>query len=156
MSGSKMPMYVINLVTGTHINIDLVPEELSEDFAANFEDISPRGRSNSIQGYDTSGPHTVSFSIKVHEDYCKDGFMTTMNRLRALTYPGYEGRVEPPKCYIRIGRMIAMTATPRSVGVSWAGVIRDGHFTSADVSFSFTEAESIPNSVDDVERGAWS
>ena len=151
----KIPMYIVNLVTSKMITFDLLPDEISEDFSANFEDIMLRGRSNSIQGYDNSGPHNVSFSVTIHEGYCSDGFISTINALKALTYPGYQGMVEPPACYIRIGTMIAMRATVRSVSVTWSGVLRDGHYTSAEVSFSLVEANEKAHSADDVQGGVW-
>lgn len=157
-SGSKVETtcYILNLLTNTKIEFD-VPGgggvgDLSENTSASYDSISIRGRSNQIQGYDTSGPRTVSVSITLHDDYCKDGLEQTIANLKALCYPAYEGYVDPPVCYVKITKAIKGIFTVGSVGVSYKPPIRDNMYVCADVSIDLTEAGE-PMSVTDVESG---
>lgn len=149
----KINCYIKNLVTGTTIEFELIPETVSDNNSASFDAQDIRGRSNPIQGYNTSGPRTVSFSIQLHDDYCKDGILTTVNKLRALTYPAYGGGVTPPSCYVRFGKMIRMKAVVTSVSVQWNKPYRNGVFTQAEVSLDFTEIRNKSLSASNIEGG---
>lgn len=146
--------YIKNFVTGSTIEFELIPEEITDNYSATFDQQDIRGRSNPIQGYNSSGPRTISYTIQLHDDYCKTGILDTVNKLRALTYPEYGGVIIPPKCYVRFGNMIGTKAITTSVGVTWKKPYRDGIFINADVTLEFTEVLENPKSASQIEGGA--
>lgn len=146
--------YIINLVTNSRIEFTLIPDEVSDSVSSQFEETTPMGRSGPIYGYSATGPHSVSFSIQLHDDYCKGGILNTVNKLKALTYPVYNsGNINPPKCLIRIGNIINMTAKCSEVSVTWQKPYRNGQYIMAEVSLSFDEVTSRSMSAYDVEKG---
>ena len=149
----KISCYVKNLLTGTTIEFELIPESVTDSNSASFDPQDIRGRSTPIQGYNNSGPRTVSYTVILHDDYCKDGILKTVNALRALTYPAYGGSVTPPTCYVRFGKMIKMKAITNSVSVNWMTPYRDGVFTRAEVTLDFIEVRGSSLGASSVEGG---
>lgn len=150
----RLPFYIINLITNTRITFSILPEDISESNQAQFDEQSIRGRSSPLRGYNTSGPRNVSYSLELHDDYCEGGILATVNKLKALSFPTYDGIVIPPKCYIRIGNMIGMTAVTSSVSVSWKPPFRNGVYLCASVSLDFSEVVTVPYGARDIERGS--
>lgn len=151
-----IPCYIINLVTGTRIEFDITPDSIDDSNSASFDAQSIRGRSSPYQGYSESGPRTVSYSVTLHHDLCKDGLLNTVNKLKALTYPEYGGILQLPQCLVRIGDMIHCKAIVGDVGVSWQKPIRDGIYLVADISLSFTEVVDTPYGANEIEaRGGY-
>lgn len=146
--------YIVNLLTNSRVEFELMPDELSDSNSAQFEDVSPLGRSGPLRAYSSSGPRAISFTLQLHNDYCKDGILNTVNKLKALTYPAYTGgNIMPPKCLVRIGDMINCTATCDEVGVNWMKPIVDNMYVMAEVSISLSEVTSKAKSTFDVEKG---
>lgn len=145
-----IPCYIINTVTGGKIEFDVEPEEITDTTTANFDPQEIRGRSSPYQGYNGSGPRTVSFELILHEDLCKDGVLNTVNHLRSLAYPGYGGVLTAPSCLVRLGGMIHMKAIVSDVGVIWQKPYRDQIYLAATVSISFTEVTDNPHSASDI------
>lgn len=154
-----IPAYIVNILTGTVVEIALLPDEVSENYGAEIEPTPIMGRSSPIMGYSGGGPKTVSLSLILYDDYCKDGIIQTVNNLKALSYPEYSNIVEPPNCYVRIGDFIKLYGVCTSVGVSWSKPIRKDHvsgemtYIKADVSLEFQNCVSTPFSATSVERG---
>lgn len=147
------PFYLINLITGTRLSLDITPDEITDSVGAEFEEQPIRGRSSPLKGYSSSGPRQVSFTITTADDYCKDGLVPTVNMLKAMVYPVYSGIVVSPEIYLRIGYLIAMKAVLNSVDVTWKKPIRNGFYTVADISFDFSEVVDIPRSAEEIEQG---
>lgn len=150
---SRLPCYIINLVTGTRIAFTVIPEDISDSNSAQFDDQSIRGRSTPLKGYSGSGPRSVSYSLDLHDDYCQGGILKTVNKLKALVYPVYGGVVTPPKCYVRLGNMVGMTAVTNSVNISWKPPYRNGVYVCATVSLEFSEVVKTPYGATDIEKG---
>jgi len=152
-------MIVVNIITGTVIEIYLTPESISENYQALFTGISIMGRSSPLQGYGGGGPKNVSFSVVVHDDLCPEGILTAVNKFKALPYPEYDAAVIPPNCYVRIGDFIKLFGFCESVGVSWSPPYRkqkrDGKmvYMQANVDLSFTNCVQAPFSASSVEAG---
>lgn len=146
-----IPCYIINLVTGTRIEFDITPDSIEDSNNASFDSQSIRGRSSPYQGYSESGPRTISYSVTLHHDLCKDGLLNTVNKLKALTYPEYGGILQLPLCLVRLGDMIHCKAIVGDVGVSWQKPIRDGIYLVADISISFTEVVDTPYGAGEIE-----
>lgn len=150
-----------NLVTDTIIRFRFLPEEVEDSHSSSFSQQEIQGRSTPILAYSGGGPREVSFSVTLFEDYCDDGIIDAVNKLKALTYPGYSATgVEPPECYVRIGDGIIFTGQCTNVSVSWQtpfkskeqeGVPRNT-YSRADVSLSFLIGHNIAKSSSGVEK----
>lgn len=155
-----IPAYIVNILTGTVIEIALLPEEISENYAAEITPTSIMGRSSPVMGYAGGGPKTVSLSLTLHDDYCKLGIIQTVNNFKALSYPEYSNIVESPNCYLRIGDFMRLYGVCTSVGVSWSKPMRRDHvsfqmtYIKADVSLDLQNCVSTPFSASSVEGGS--
>lgn len=154
-SKDNISCYIKNLITGTTIEFDLIPEEFSETNVATYDQHNIRGRSSPIQGYSNSGPRNISYMVQIHDDCCTNGIVDTVNKLRALSYPEYGGSIVPPKCYIRFGDMLSIKAVVINVNVTWRKPYRNGTFINADVSLDFIEIIDKPRSASEVEGGKY-
>lgn len=154
ISGEKVEdtSYIKNLITGTVIDISS-PSELSDGVAANFDDISIRGRSSQLKGYDGSGPRSVSWSTTIHEEYCEEGLVARVARLKALCYPAYAGATKPPSCYVKIGKAVRGVFVVNSVNAEYQKPYRDDMYLVADVSIDLTEAGQVSYSSPQIEEG---
>ena len=150
----KIPCYIINLVTGSRIEVDILPDEISESKDSQFDSVDLRGRSAPLQGYNCSGARSVSYSLTLHDDYCKGGLLSTVRKLKALEYPEYaNSSLTPPKCYVRFGSMISMSAIVTSVSITWKKPYRNGFYINADVNLEFSEVVDTPYSASQIEAG---
>ena len=146
--------YIMNLATTSIIEFHL-PSELSDSMSANFESQNVRGRSAQYHGYNDSGPRSISFSIELQADYCKEEFNITIAKLKALTYPVYTNGVIYPSCVIKLGNVLTGQFIINSVGVSYDGSQapeRDHMYTKATVSIDAVETPQIAKSAEQVER----
>lgn len=149
-----IPCYVINILNGRQIVFDCEPEEISDNVNANFDAQEIRGRSSPYQGYNTSGPREISFSVTLHDDLCKLGLLNTVNLLKALCYPDYySGYLKAPKCRVRVGDMISCYAICTGVDVNWQKPYRNNIYTTADISLTFSEVVDVPFSYSEIESG---
>lgn len=144
--------YIINLVTGTQIHFHL-PESVADAVAANFDPIDIRGRSNALQGFNTTGPRTVSFDFDLHRDFCEYGLVTTAAQLKALCYPGYVGYIDAPKAYIHLGNAVRGLFIVNDVSVTYNVPYMDDMYMTAQVSMSVTEAGDTVYSASQIEEG---
>ena len=145
-----IPCYIINLVTGGTIEFDCEPDEINDTTSTQFDPQEIRGRSSPYQGYNSSGPRVVSFELVLHDDLCKEGLLSTVNRLRSLAYPGYGGVLSAPACLVRIGDMIHMKAIINDVGVVWQKPYRNRIYLVANVSLTLSEVVDTPHSASDI------
>ena len=145
-----IPCYVINLLTGGKIEFDCEPDEITDTNSNQFDPQDIRGRSSPYQGYNNSGPRSISFNVILHDDLCKEGVLNTVNHLRSLTYPNYGGVLIPPKCLVRIGDMIHCKAVINDVSVVWQKPYRNGVYLVADVTINATEVVDTPFSANEI------
>lgn len=146
-----IPCYIVNAVTGDTIEFDCEPESFDESNSNNFDMQDIRGRSNPFQGYNNSGPRTISFTLPLHDDLCKLGILNTVNKLRALVYPGYEGDVlVPPVVLFRIGDMFNCKCIVNDVSISWQKPYRNNVYTYAEANISLTEVVDRPFSATEI------
>lgn len=150
---NSVVLYITNIVTGTTIEIDVTPSSFSENNKANFDGQEIRGRSNVLQGFNSTGPRTASLSFTLYDDYCYYGIRNTINFLKALNYPNYSsGFVSPPLAYIKYGKMLAMRCFI-SADITYDGPIREGEIISASISLSLTEITNESMSAQQIEQG---
>ena len=145
-----IPCYIINTLTGGKIEFECEPEEISDTNSNQFDPQDIRVRSSPFQGYSSSGPRTISFSVMLHDDLCKEGILNTVNHLRSLTYPSYGGVLIPPKCLVRIGDMIHCNAIVNDISVTWQKPYRSGTYVAAEVSINLTEVVDTPYSASEI------
>ena len=148
--------FIFNLATTSIIEFHM-PSDLSDSMSANFESQNVRGRSAQYHGYNDSGPRSISFSIELQADYCKEEFNTTLAKLKALVYPVYTNGVIYPSCVIKLGNVLTGQFIINSVGVSYDGSApkRDHLYTKATVSIDATETVEIAKSADQIERDTY-
>lgn len=144
--------YVKNMITGSTVSFYL-PEEFNDEFSAQFDDAEVRGRTSPMRGYSGSGPRQLNFTATIHADYCVGGLMTTIDKLKALTFPKYGSNIEPPSCYIRIGNIVSAKTTVNSIGIAYQKPYRNGEFVMAEVSFDMTEVVDESYDAVDIENG---
>lgn len=150
--------YMENLTNGTHVDLPVLPEEISDDYSANFENLPVMGRSSPYVGYSGGGPRTVSFSLTLHADYCNGDLLGTIRKLKSMAYPEYEDYVDPPEILFRLGDFILIRGYCDSVSVNWQspyGKDQNGNtiYYLADVSISLGEAVKIAFSASDIIEG---
>lgn len=150
---NPIPAYIVNLTTGHVIEFAHIPDELEDSNSSSFSEINIQGRSTPVLAYDGSGPRNVTFTLQLHDDYCRLGIKQTVDLLKSLTYPRYSTYILPPRCYIRIGETIRMTGVCEDVTVNWKKPYRDNKFVYAEVSLTFKSALEVPFSADDVAGG---
>lgn len=144
--------YIKNLLTGSTITF-IAPADVSDSVSAAFDQADIRGRSNPIQGYNTSGPREVSFSLDLSADYTDEELATMIAKFKALVYPNYDNYVEPPHCYLKLGNAVKGQFICSSVDVNYSdSPIRDNFYSKATVSLSFTEVVEIPYTANEIER----
>lgn len=149
----KLSCYVVNNLTGTIIEFMISPEDISDNLTATFDDIHPKNRTSPIKGFNNSGPRDISFSITLHNDYCKDGLLHTVRQLQALTLPAKSaGFVKAPNCKVVIGKMININGVCTSVGVNWKKPYHDEIYSMAEISLSFNEVQDTSVFCDEWEN----
>lgn len=144
--------YIINLIDGSSIYLNGLPDSISESVAARFEEVTIEGRSASYFGYSGTESPSFSFSVLIHDDYCPKGIISTVNYFKSLVYPAYVGRIIAPTCKVVLGRMVRFMAICESVDVEWQPPIRNGIYIQAEVSFSFKRVFKIAPSYLDVRN----
>lgn len=150
-----LDMYIVNLRTGTVLDFFIIPEgPISETLGVTWGSQQIPGSSRVYYGYDNTGPRTVSFSIRLHDDYCKLGIKQTVQNIKALAYPEYDGYVYPPECYVRVGNFLRFRGLCDSVTLSWERPLRDNQYLVADISLSFNVVHPIAYSSEEVEGGS--
>lgn len=150
----KIPCYIINLTLGGDFKIEFEcePDDISDSSAgASYSSSSVQGRSAPYIGYENNESRSVSFSVTLHDDLCKEGIINTVNRLKSLTYPEYkDGVITPPKVLIHIGNNIKGYFVINSVSVGWKKPYREETYIVADVSIDATEVVDIAYSAKDI------
>lgn len=155
MEDNRLECYIRNMITGTTSTFYVVPDEVSDSVTSNYESEEIRGRSSPIKGYNSTSARVVSYTLELHDDYCKDGILATVNFLRALAYPNYGGTITPPRCYVRLGTMVAMQAVVTSVATTWQLPIRNNVYIRASVSLELEEVTSSPASAYQIQSGTY-
>ncbi len=133
--------YILNKLTDKTIKFYVIPEEVSESYGASWDSTEVRGRSAPYFGFSGNEARTVSYSITLHADYCKN-LKDIVKELKRLVYPKYAGSIViPPYCKVKFGSMVDMTAIVNNVSVNWSGTLIDGndYYSTAEVSIEFTE-----------------
>lgn len=149
---SDSGLFIMNLVTGTQIDIPCRPDEVSDTISVVFEGETPRGRSVGYTGYTATENRMVSVVVRLHSDVVRGSLESVVNKFKALEYPNYEvGMVIPPNCYVNLYRGIRMTALCTQCDVLWHGDIKESSYTHADVSLMFRNTVDIPYTADYVE-----
>jgi hypothetical protein len=89
----------------------------------------------------------------LHDDYCPNGILDTVRKLKALTYPKYASNVIAPRCFVRVGKFIRIDGICTDVSVNWQLPVRDDQYIFAEVSLTFQVTKVYPPSDIEVERG---
>jgi len=141
--------------SGGIIRFQIMPEEVRDSKSANYVNTDIVGRSHPIKGYSSSGPRTLSFSIKFYKFKEEDNPLQEANRLRALLYPDYSsGIFPPPLCQVKIGQ-IKMQGVAISADISyrypWDESVSP---IFVEVSLTFEETGRKPFSFQEVMNGS--
>ena len=145
LPSSYIECYIINLLNNTTIKFVTLPEDLNESYSGGMNPQEVLGRTTPYFTYNNNDARSVSYSIRLHEDVCKD-MMVVIDELKRLVYPRYVGSVvDPPYCYVKFGDMVNMKAIVSDVSLDWGDTIIEGtsHFARCDVSLSFLELRNI-------------
>jgi hypothetical protein len=111
------------------------------------------GRSAPFYGYNYTNAREVSFTIPLHHDFCIDGIVNTIARLKALVYPDYTSYTIAPKCYINLGAGLRFTGFCKSCDVTWKKPNKYDTYLSADVSLAFDAVIDVPYTAKQIEAG---
>lgn len=137
--------YIYNEVVDQIIDFQaFLPDEITDNISAQFSQQSVPGRSNPFQGYEYTGPKTVSFTMQIHDDLCKENIVALVRQLKALAYPEYGSYIIPPKCFVRLGIVIGMKGICKDVSVVWKKPYRDQKYLAADVTMTFEHCIQVP------------
>lgn len=158
--------YIEEKEKGNFITLPVRPDSISDNISAAFEKETPRGRTASYWGYNSTGDRELSFSVKLYRieiDGYKQGekrtkeFLNILKKCKALCYPEFEGKygtVSQPYCYVNINNFLRFMAICTSVTMNYEGDLIDGIYSIATVSFNFTAITDTPLSMSDViKRG---
>jgi len=156
--------YVIDRDDGTRIEFRYF-QPLSEDVAAEYDEMPVRGRSEPHSFYSQTGPDTWQFSLKlmasvdqgdggtprkIYDDYLF---------LKSFQYPDYGpsfvGPVKPPRqAIITIGTFFRKKGQIRTPSFTFNAPYDENGFPhSIDCNFTFRVINDLPLSFSDVRRG---
>lgn len=148
-----------NNVTGTHISLPVMPQNISEGISSSFAQQEIVGASAPRIVYSSTGAKQISFSLQnLTEDYLIAGFYSLADyvyALQALVYPEYAqmgGLVKPPDLTLILGdKSISCICT--SVNVQWGELVRDQQILSCNVDFTFLQTRKIIVGATSIEEG---
>lgn len=150
----NIPCFVQNMNTGTNVSFSICsPEDINESHGISFEDTMVKFRSSPFKAYNNSGPHSLSFTVNLVDDYCDGGILSVVNNLRAMAYPYYNNIILEPKIHLVIGDFINVIAVPTAIDITWKKPYRDNIYIFADVSFSLEQVENTGHFTSQVEDG---
>lgn len=140
---TKYSGYIKDTIRNRTIGIASLPEAIDENVSASISTESPVGSPKPVVIYSSTGARTMSFSIKVYQDYLPSGFKSVVDYVKAiklLVYPKINDVVTPPECeFFLPGVQIIGICT--SVGVSWGSTFKDGSPDYASIQLSITETK---------------
>lgn len=160
--GDPTGLFIMNLVTGTRIDLPATPQEITDNVTVNYESETPRGRSIGYTGYTSTENKVVGFTVRLFGELINNpitgdhgnALPEIVNKLKGLEYPKYvSGVVIPPNCYVNMYKGIRFSALCTSVDVVWGGPIKLGAYAYADVTMQFRNTRDVPYQVVEVEGG---
>ena len=155
------------LLSTNVIPFQFMPDTITDNKSAVFNDINIIARSSPIKSYSHSSARQISFKLEFFAKPEKGQLVPTpgmikktVDTLRSLVSPTYlQFKIlPPPKCLVIVGGQIAFVGICKSVGVSYSnnspweirGVNLSHHAT---VSLTFEEALSVPIDASEVAFG---
>ena len=138
---NEIEFIIINMNTGSDIKFGIAPETISDSINAVFSEQAVMGRSSPYEGYSSSGPRDISFTVPLYASYCPEGIIATERKLRALVYPSKSVGIQPPKCRFKIGAFIDVICVPKSISTTWKKPFIDETYMFADVTLTITVIE---------------
>ena len=160
--------YIENKEKGNIIVLPVRPDNISDNISAAFEKETPRGRTASYWGYNSTGDRELSFSVKLFKidiDEKEDNsssfynerstYLKIIRNCKSLCYPEFEGKygtVSQPYCYVNINDFVRFMGICQSVSISYEGDIVDDIYSIATINFSFTAITDTPLSQSEVAR----
>lgn len=137
---------IINCNTKTKIYLPkIMPLTLEDTYEASFTEQSIIGRSTPLLVYTGGSSKKLTFSLDIHEDMLPDGDLPAfVDKVRALSYPVYDGGIKPPRVYCKIANQYSFWGTC-NVSVTYKVPVRRGHFIMAALSFTFFMVGGIPS-----------
>lgn len=122
------------------IPINVMPNGISENVAANFNQQDIIGASVPRVVYSSTGAKQISFTLdNLTEDYMPQGYnlRSYVSALQSLVYPTYSGEiVNPPRVHLILGNK-SYNAVCTNVSVSWGDLVKNNDIIRANVDLSF-------------------
>lgn len=145
------------------ISLPVRPDSISDNISTAFEKETPRGRTASYWGYNSTGDRELSFSVKLFKidideqfvNFNKDTYLDLIMKSKSLCYPEFEGKygtVSQPYCYVNINDFVRFMGICQSVSISYEGDIVEDIYSIATINFSFTAITDTPLSQSEVAR----
>lgn len=147
--------YIISHHTETVYRIPMYPAEVNDALQAVFQSTAILARSAPLQSWASSGPRTLSFSLKVHRDLDYEGLTKEqieqgtrvgdinklMDEYQSLTLPNYINPmlVIPPKITVRLGKGLRITGVPTISLVHNLPIDNDGVYQIGVFQFEIKE-----------------
>lgn len=128
------------------IAIDIIPQEVSYDYSANFHEQSVLGRMSPLYVYTGGSDKILSFTVTLHEDVGnikeKYGSLNGLVVLiKGLSYPSkYNGPLN--NVHFQLGSISGEGLVNTSV--VWKKPFRDGKYIVADINFNITVVKQFP------------
>ena len=127
---------------------ELIPESLSYSYSPQFAGQTTLGRISPLQIFSGGSAKTYSFSLKLHEDALVstnfDKITDIVDALKSLSYPiaNSDGTLNFPRVYFSLGSITGYGIVKTSISLNKP--IRAGRYIMAEVSFTITSEEILP------------
>jgi hypothetical protein len=131
-----------------------IPEEISEEVSANWEEITIIGRSAPIHSYAGTGPRTISVELQFVADGTGDSVEaevhTKVQFLKSFTYPEYiaNNLKAPHRLQLIIGGFLNVVGIIESADVTWRAPFEVETLFPMVATFPLTLKETVPNPFD--------
>lgn len=132
----------------SQIEINTIPQSVAYDYSPNFSEFDMLGRLSPVYLYTGGSDKTYSFSITIHEDMeevSRHGtIIDFVDKLKSLSYPTKNTKGLPylKDVYFQVGNITGVGIVNTSV--SWKKPFRNGRYVMADISFTITAIDTIP------------
>lgn len=139
---------------GTTIKFQFMPEDISDNKSANYNETEILARSHPLMGYSSSGARQLSFTLQFYKTGTFDPLDVTL-KLRALCYAQYADNVSPPPvCIVAIGK-IKMKGVMMNCDITYKHPwdVDEDSPMYAEVSLTFSEVNEVPWSYAEVAAG---
>ena len=156
---ARAKCYITELSTGDTLHFDHIPNQVTTQKAANWNDVEILGRSEPLKGYSGSSAKAISLALQFSASYDQDDegtyekLETRLNFLDSLVYPEYEEHTIPPsRVLLSFGDWLKQVSIVRDISIQrnapWD--TQTVFPTTAEVTMTIEEANNNPFSRSDI------